>query len=91
MYTSVFLLNIVYFSVCLISNKLYWIEDQLADVSARFIRRRVGVGELDRRRVDWIPSRGVDKENLSNHQEPHLLVTIAFILVTFMFDSGVIL
>ena len=27
-----FLLNIVYFSVCLISNKLYWIEDQLADV-----------------------------------------------------------
>ena len=31
-----FLLNIVYFSVCLTSNKLYWIEDQLADVSTRF-------------------------------------------------------
>ena len=30
---TVFLLNIVYFSVCLTSNKLYWIEDQLADVS----------------------------------------------------------
>ena len=28
MFTSVFLLNIVYFSVCLTSNKLYWIEDQ---------------------------------------------------------------
>ena len=33
MFTSVFLLNIIYFSVCLTSNKLYWIEDQLADVS----------------------------------------------------------
>ena len=63
MFTSVFLLNIVYFSVCLTSNKLYLIEDQLADVSTRFytsasLRRRVGpsaswtVGELDRRRVD---------------------------------------
>ena len=42
-----FLLNIVYFSVCLTSNKLYWIDDQLADVSTRFYtsaswRRRVG-------------------------------------------------
>ena len=37
MFTSVFfLLNIVYFSVCLTSNKLYWIEDQVADVSTRF-------------------------------------------------------
>ena len=36
MFTSVFLLNIVYFSVCLTSNKLYWIEDQLTDISARF-------------------------------------------------------
>ena len=26
----------VYFSVCLTSNKLYWIEDQLANVSTRF-------------------------------------------------------
>ena len=46
MFTSVFLLNIVYFSVCLTSNKLYWIDDQLADVSTRFYmpaswRRRV--------------------------------------------------
>ena len=46
-----FLLNIVYFSVCLTSNKLYWIEDQLTDVSTRFYTsaswcRRVGVGEL---------------------------------------------
>ena len=32
----VFSLNIFYFSVCLTSNKLYWIEDQLADVSTRF-------------------------------------------------------
>ena len=31
-----FLLNIFYFSVCLTSNKLYWIEDQLSDVSTRF-------------------------------------------------------
>ena len=31
MFTIVFLLNIVYFSACLFSNKLYWIEDQLAD------------------------------------------------------------
>ena len=39
MFTNVhqcFLLNIIYFSVCLTSNKLYWIEDQLADVSTRF-------------------------------------------------------
>ena len=36
MFASVFLLNIVYFSVCLTSNKLYWIDDQLADVSTRF-------------------------------------------------------
>ena len=46
MFTSVFLLNIVYFSVCLTS-KLYWIDDQLADVSTRFYTsvswcRRVG-------------------------------------------------
>ena len=47
MFTSVFLLNIVYFSVCLTSDKLYWIEDQLADVSTQFfIHQRVGVGEL---------------------------------------------
>ena len=32
----VFLLKIFYFSICLTSNKLYWIEDQLADVSTRF-------------------------------------------------------
>ena len=32
----VFSLNIFYFSICLSSNKLYWIEDQLADVSTRF-------------------------------------------------------
>ena len=31
-----FLLNIIYFSVCLTSNKWYWIEDQLADVSTWF-------------------------------------------------------
>ena len=54
---SVFLLNIIYFSVCLTSNKLCWIEDQLTNVSTRFFtsvswRRRVGVGELVRRRVD---------------------------------------
>ena len=60
MFTSVFLLNIVYFSVCLTSNKLYWIDDQLADVSTRFYmsaswHRRVGVGELVRRQVDWLP------------------------------------
>ena len=27
---------IFYFSMCLTSNKLYWIEDQLADVSTQF-------------------------------------------------------
>ena len=32
----VFSLNIFYFSICLSSNKLYWIEDQLADVSTQF-------------------------------------------------------
>ena len=31
-----FFLKIFYFSMCLTSNKLYWIEDQLADVSTRF-------------------------------------------------------
>ena len=33
---TVFWPNIFYFSVCLTSNKLYWIEDQLADVSTQF-------------------------------------------------------
>ena len=46
-----FLLNIVYFFVCLTSNKLYWINDQLADVSTRFY---TSAGW--RRRVDWLPS-----------------------------------
>ena len=55
MFTNVhqcfFLLNIVYFSVCLTSKKFYWIEDQLTDVFTRFYTsaswcRRVGVGEL---------------------------------------------
>ena len=50
MFTSVF--YIVNFSVCLNSNKFYWIEDQLADVSSLFYtsvswRRRVGVGEAN--------------------------------------------
>ena len=36
MFTSVFLLTIVYFSVCLTSNKLYWIEDQLTNISTQF-------------------------------------------------------
>ena len=31
-----FSLNIFYFSICLSSNKLYWIEDQLANVSTQF-------------------------------------------------------
>ena len=50
MFISVFSLNIVYFSVCLTSNKLYWIEDQLADISTRFY-----MSASWRRRVDWIP------------------------------------
>ena len=33
---TVFLLSIFHFSVCLTYHKLYWIEDQLADVSTRF-------------------------------------------------------
>ena len=32
----VFSLNIFYFSVCLTSNKFYWIEDQLTDISSQF-------------------------------------------------------
>ena len=32
----VFSINVFYFSVCLTSYKLYWIEDQLANVSTRF-------------------------------------------------------
>ena len=56
MFTNVhqcfFLLNIINFSVCLTSNKLYWIEDQLADVSTRFYTSASwSVGELVRRRV----------------------------------------
>ena len=52
-----FFLKIFYFSICLTSNKLYWIEDQLADVFTRFYtsaswHRRVGMGELNRRRLD---------------------------------------
>ena len=55
MFTSVVLLNIVYFSLCLTSNKLYWIEDQLADVSTRFYasaswRRRVDRNSLNARK-----------------------------------------
>ena len=47
MFTSVFLLNIVCFSVCLPSNKLYWIDDQLADISTRFYTSASwSVGEL---------------------------------------------
>ena len=60
MFTSVFLLNIVYFSVCLTSNKLYWIDDQLADVSTRFYTSASwSVGELVRRRVDRNSIQGV--------------------------------
>ena len=33
---NVFLLKIFYFSISLTSNKLYWIEDQLANVSTWF-------------------------------------------------------
>ena len=55
MFTSVFLLNIVYFSVCLTSNKLYWIDDQLADVSTRFYTSASwSVGELTGYRNEWV-------------------------------------
>ena len=47
-----FLLNIVYFSVCLTSNRLYWIKDQLADVSTRFIRRRVDRNNYNEKEKD---------------------------------------
>ena len=50
-----FLLKIFYFSICLTSNKLYWIEDKLADVSTRFTCRQVGVGKLNGWQLDWIP------------------------------------
>ena len=53
----VFSLNIFYFFIYLSSNKLYWIEDQLTDVSTQFYtsaswRWRAGVGELNRRWLD---------------------------------------
>ena len=51
---NVFFLKIFHFSICLTSNKLYWIEDQLANISTCFISQRVGVGKLNCRRVDWI-------------------------------------
>ena len=35
-------------------------------------------------------SKGADEENLFNNQEFHELVIISFILMTLMFDSGVI-
>ena len=55
MYTSVFLLNIIYFSVCLTSNKLYWIEDQLADVSTRFYTSASwSIGELTVIQFRWV-------------------------------------
>ena len=31
-----FLLKIFYFSICLTSNKFYWIEDQLANIFTQF-------------------------------------------------------
>ena len=47
------LLNIFYFSVCLTYHRLYWIEDQLANVPTRFsLFQRVGVGELNCRQLD---------------------------------------
>ena len=50
-----FLLNIVYFSVCLTSNKLYWIKDQLADVSTRFYTSASwSVGELTVIQFRWV-------------------------------------
>ena len=36
-------------------------------------------------------SKGADEENLFNNQEFHELVIISFILMTLMFESGVIL
>ena len=53
----VFSLNIFYFFIYLSSNKLYWIEDQLTDVSTQFYasaswRWWAGVGELNRQWLD---------------------------------------
>ena len=47
---NVFFLKIFHFSICLTSNKLHWIEDQLADISTRFY-----MSVSWRWRVDWIP------------------------------------
>ena len=48
----VFVLKIFYYSLCLTSNKLHWIEDQLANVSTWFYTWRFGIGELNRQRLD---------------------------------------
>ena len=66
MFTNVFLLNIVYFSVCLTSNKLYWIDDQLADVSTRFYTSASwSVGELTGYQYPWSAWRKKDQMKVS--------------------------
>ena len=48
----VFSLKIFYFSMCFTSNKLYWIEDQLANVSTRFYTS-VSLRQLVEPSVTW--------------------------------------
>ena len=96
MFTNVhqcFLLNIVYFSVCLTSNKLYWIDDQLADVSTRFYtsaswRRRVGpsVSWLVTEMSEWVMViTGLWSDPVSTRY--FLVLIIVCFLVPYKFDS----
>ena len=51
-----FFLKIFYFSICLTSDKFNTgLKTNSPTFLLDFIRRRVGVGELTRRRLDWIP------------------------------------
>ena len=64
-----------YFFVCLTSNKLYWIEDQLADVSTRFYtlaswRRQVGPS------ASWLVTSVATTNKFSNLI--HKIVSISF-------------
>ena len=64
MFASVFLLNIVYFSVCLTSNKLYWIDDQLAD--GELALARWSVGELTGYRTHNMQDKTAETHNMQD-------------------------
>ena len=80
----VFSLKVFYFSICLTSNKLYWIEDQLTDVSTGFYMSVSWHWRVEPS-VTWLDTHmtaGVEWKNKGGLGRVRLIIVTAFVIFT---------